>query len=147
MNKNTHCWEKKEESPEEEVDSCPVKWRALLRHSFPEVTNEIVMRFTLAHCRLVHTRRRDGVCIDSHSLTSGIQLSSWFRFGPAFSAFVLVLLVQCSFSFTLLFSACYFFFLFTHLQPFHSSLSLPPPTFLSSRVVCDVVWRKLNRIA
>lgn len=33
------------------------------------------------------------------------------------------------------------------LPSFHTSLSLPPPTFLSPQALCDAVWRKLNQSA
>ena len=151
------------------MDSCLVEWRTLHGHSFPEVTNKLVMGFILAHSRLKQTRR-DCMCVlcvcvcvceiererDSDPLTSGIQLTSWFRFGPTFSAFVLVLLSQfCAFWFSFTshycFSAliCPFFFLFT-LVPSSTllvSFSLPPPMFLLPWAVCDAVWRNLKRLA
>ncbi len=163
MNENTHIavsanYHKKKrgqmKSPVEEVESCLVKWRALLGHSFPEVTNEIVMRFTLAHCRLIQTWRRDVVCVRVCvcwlSLTSGIQLSSWFGFDPTFSAFVLFLpsFVHCSFHLNPIIIFSLLFLLPVYSCAFFSSFRLSFSTHVP--VAPSSVWRcgrKLSRIA
>lgn len=73
MKKHTHrWWQSQQITVKREEDRAGVQSRkstAVLSNggrcsdSFPEVTNEIVMRFTLARCRLIQTRRRDGVCV------------------------------------------------------------------------------------
>ncbi len=90
------------------------------------------------------------VCVCWLSLTSGIQLSSWFGFDPTFSAFVLFLpsFVHCSFHLNPIIIFSLLFLLPVYSCAFFSSFRLSFSTHVP--VAPSSVWRcgrKLSRIA
>lgn len=135
MNKNTLLGKKNPAnyqswSGAEEVDSCLVELWVLLKRSFPEVTNEIVIEFTLAHGRHMQTRRTLTLLHLGSSRAAGLDLAQLSL--PLF-LFCFLSFVCCSYPlyliviiFSFISSSCLLFF-----KSFTLSFSPHPPTFLS----------------